>query len=132
MDKRDFANKMLNIIYLICNIQMSNILPMIVIILQLTGRSAVRCSINRTISTTNVADGCGGTLRDMTGTVTSPNHPNNYNNNLDCYYDIVGPENCTITLDVDALDFEPRFDYLEVRDIYVTRLRQILLRNVVY
>lgn len=34
--------------------------------------------------------GCGATFTETTGTIMSPGFPNNYGNNLDCTYDIVG------------------------------------------
>ncbi len=52
-----------------------------------------------TESTTTVSGGCGGSFTDVTsGEFTSPNHPQDYNNNEDCVWTITAPLNQIITL----------------------------------
>ncbi|CAM9531973.1 unnamed protein product [Lampetra fluviatilis] len=69
--------------------------------------------------------GCGGVLglthQSPSSTVTSPNHPNNYPQNVDCVWIITAPSDEAIQLDfVEPFYIEPHpncvYDYLEVRD----------------
>ena len=62
--------------------------------------------------------GCGGTLSDQEGTVTSPNYPDGYDNNMNCEWTIVGGSNDIIRLTIDDYGLEGGtgcpYDYLEV------------------
>ena len=49
--------------------------------------------------------GCGGSLSGVTGTVSSPNYPNNYPSNSDCTWTITIPEGI-ILLSFTNLDVE--------------------------
>ncbi|XP_033106625.1 protein SpAN-like [Anneissia japonica] len=68
--------------------------------------------------------GCVYELTDAAGVITSPNHPESYNNNEECLYLIKGGEGSTITLRFLAFELEDstgcRYDFLEVRfdDLY--------------
>ncbi|EYC03668.1 hypothetical protein Y032_0092g2551 [Ancylostoma ceylanicum] len=50
------------------------------------------------------------------GTINSPGYPDQYYNNLDCYYQIEGPAGTYITITFDPFDVENYFDYVEVYD----------------
>ena len=52
---------------------------------------------------------CGGTFYTPTGTVSSPNYPNRYPNNNDCYYNIIAPTGIQIHLNF--LSFNLEFHY---------------------
>ncbi|XP_063226608.1 cubilin [Bacillus rossius redtenbacheri] len=66
--------------------------------------------------------GCGGTLTEPEGIITSPTHPDShlYGNNLDCEWKIQLPVGDRIRLTFVSFSLEDssscRFDYLEVRD----------------
>ena len=62
--------------------------------------------------------GCGGLLTGPGGTLSSPNHPDTYEHNLDCEWVIRATPNERIRLTFTALAIEAsrncRFDYIEV------------------
>ncbi|XP_070174699.1 uncharacterized protein [Littorina saxatilis] len=66
------------------------------------------------------AAGCGGTYTSLTGTIESPNFPNNYTNNLNCSYVITAPAGYRITINFTHFDLEIsspcQFDYVTIRD----------------
>ncbi|KAJ8725267.1 hypothetical protein PYW07_016225 [Mythimna separata] len=64
--------------------------------------------------------GCGGTLTSPSGSVVSPNYPNDYNENAECFYKIVTSEGSRIRISFTELDLERtpncRDDYVEIFD----------------
>ncbi|PAV66269.1 hypothetical protein WR25_01232, partial [Diploscapter pachys] len=56
----------------------------------------------------------GSTVRK--GTITSPNYPNNYYNNLDCQYMITSPSGTYITITFDPFIVESTYDYVVIFD----------------
>ncbi|KAG6453574.1 hypothetical protein O3G_MSEX008219 [Manduca sexta] len=64
--------------------------------------------------------GCGGTLTSSTGSITSPNYPNNYNENAECFYKIVVNPGSIIRISFRELDLERTYmckdDYVEIFD----------------
>ncbi|KAF4532440.1 hypothetical protein B566_EDAN014445, partial [Ephemera danica] len=79
-------------------------------------------SVNRkgfSIDWDSTATGCGGKINSPTGTIHSPNYPNSYVMNMECYWKIVVSRGSLIQLvivDID-LEHEPtcKYDYIEVR-----------------
>lgn len=65
--------------------------------------------------------GCGGLLTGPGGTLSSPNHPDTYEHNLDCEWVIRATRNERVRLTFTALSIEAsrncRFDYVEVKFI---------------
>ncbi|KAK7092469.1 low-density lipoprotein receptor 2-like [Littorina saxatilis] len=65
-------------------------------------------------------EACGGNLTSLTGTVQSPNFPNNYTNGLSCVYVIKAPDGYRVTLNFTSFDVEAvpncLSDFVEVRD----------------
>uniref|UniRef100_A0AAY4DQP8 CUB and Sushi multiple domains 2 n=1 Tax=Denticeps clupeoides TaxID=299321 RepID=A0AAY4DQP8_9TELE len=59
-------------------------------------------------------DGCGGTLRGQSGVITSPNYPQEYNNNADCTWTILAEPGDTIALVFSDFQLEEDYDVLEV------------------
>lgn len=57
---------------------------------------------------------CGGYYTDVTGTLTSPNYPSNYPDNVDCYYYITVSTGYIIQLTVDDFCTEACCDFLKV------------------
>ncbi|CAD6198389.1 unnamed protein product [Caenorhabditis auriculariae] len=55
-----------------------------------------------------------GGFRVRNGTVNSPNYPNYYYNNLDCYYSIQGPNNSYLSITFDPYFVEDTFDYVKI------------------
>ncbi|XP_036397589.1 CUB and sushi domain-containing protein 1-like [Megalops cyprinoides] len=60
-------------------------------------------------------DGCGGTLRGQSGVITSPNYPQDYNNNADCTWTILAEPGDTIALVFSQFQLEDDYDVLEIR-----------------
>ncbi|VVC99646.1 unnamed protein product [Leptidea sinapis] len=64
--------------------------------------------------------GCGGTLTGVSGTISSPNYPNEYHENAECFYKIVTSSGSQIRLTFHELDLEDTFgckdDYVEIYD----------------
>ncbi|KAL8573049.1 hypothetical protein ACOMHN_010479 [Nucella lapillus] len=64
--------------------------------------------------------GCGGDLTTPTGSFISPNYPNPYTHNSECFWTIRGAQGSSLQLTFQDLDVEThsqcRFDYLEVRE----------------
>ena len=64
--------------------------------------------------------GCGGTLRNNTGKIMSPNYPSSYPHSARCTWTIEGPEQTIIRLDILKFKLEKRdqvghcWDRLEV------------------
>ncbi|XP_078690636.1 CUB and sushi domain-containing protein 3-like isoform X2 [Branchiostoma floridae x Branchiostoma belcheri] len=77
----------------------------------LTGNSRVWSDPNPTC----VAE-CGSDWTAPTGAVLSPNYPNSYSNNQNCYYTITVSPGSFIQLTVRAFYTEGGSDYLEIRD----------------
>ncbi|KAJ8334652.1 hypothetical protein SKAU_G00402910 [Synaphobranchus kaupii] len=59
-------------------------------------------------------DGCGGTLRGQSGVITSPNYPQDYNNNADCTWTVLAEPGDTIALVFSDFQLEEDYDVLEV------------------
>lgn len=59
-------------------------------------------------------DGCGGTLRGQSGTITTPNYPAEYNNNADCTWTVLAEPGDTIALVFSDFQLEDDYDLLEV------------------
>ncbi|KAB5530866.1 hypothetical protein PHYPO_G00134270 [Pangasianodon hypophthalmus] len=59
-------------------------------------------------------DGCGGTLRGQSGVITSPNYPQEYNNNADCTWTVLAEPGDTIALVFNDFQLEEDYDVLEV------------------
>lgn len=63
---------------------------------------------------------CGGRLVATTGTIFSPNYPNDYDTNKDCVWTIHAPNGKQIELNVKFFELESHssctFDYLEIRN----------------
>ncbi|KAI4880188.1 hypothetical protein NFI96_002476, partial [Prochilodus magdalenae] len=59
-------------------------------------------------------DGCGGTLRGQSGIITSPNYPQEYNNNADCTWTVLAEPGDTIALVFTDFQLEEDYDVLEV------------------
>ncbi|XP_076455418.1 tolloid-like protein 2 [Babylonia areolata] len=66
------------------------------------------------------AEGCGWTTSSRSGTVSSPNFPNNYPNGQDCVYVIKAPVGNQVTLTFTDFSLETAvncsYDYVEIRD----------------
>ncbi|CAB3228775.1 unnamed protein product [Arctia plantaginis] len=64
--------------------------------------------------------GCGGTLTSSTGSISSPNYPNEYHNNAECFYRIVTSAGSRIRISFTDLELERtlgcRDDYVEIFD----------------
>uniref|UniRef100_A0A671RXC0 CUB and sushi domain-containing protein 1-like n=1 Tax=Sinocyclocheilus anshuiensis TaxID=1608454 RepID=A0A671RXC0_9TELE len=59
-------------------------------------------------------DGCGGTLRGQSGVITSPNYPQEYNNNADCTWTVLAEPGDTIALVFSSFQLEEDYDVLEI------------------
>lgn len=63
---------------------------------------------------------CGGIFTAESGTISSPNYPNNYEGDRSCEYDIIAPQGKIIILNVLDFDIEQHssceFDYLQIFD----------------
>ncbi|XP_045516085.1 cubilin-like [Pieris brassicae] len=73
--------------------------------------------------------GCGGTLTSVAGSISSPNYPQNYNDDAECFYKIVTSSGSRIRIVFADLDLEQtmncRDDYVEIydgRDVYAPSL----------
>ncbi|KAF4527383.1 hypothetical protein B566_EDAN015953, partial [Ephemera danica] len=80
-------------------------------------------SVNRkgfSINWDGAATGCGGRITSPTGTIHSPNYPNSYVMNMECYWKIVVSRGSLIQLIIVDLDLEHeqacKYDYIELRD----------------
>ncbi|KAF4524800.1 hypothetical protein B566_EDAN010175 [Ephemera danica] len=80
-------------------------------------------SVNRkgfSINWDGTATGCGGRINSPTGTIHSPNYPNSYGMNMECYWKIVVSRGSLIQLVIVDLDLEHEeacnYDYIELRD----------------
>ncbi|XP_035661699.1 uncharacterized protein LOC118405953 [Branchiostoma floridae] len=63
------------------------------------------------------APGCGGILTAPPGgTVTSPNFPDDYNNDETCEWTIIVPEGSMVLLTFDSFHLEANFDFLTIYD----------------
>ncbi|KHJ77875.1 CUB domain protein [Oesophagostomum dentatum] len=61
-------------------------------------------------------DGTFGGPNLVFGTINSPGYPDQYYNNLDCYYQIVGPADSYITINFDPFIVENYYDFVEIYD----------------
>lgn len=72
------------------------------------------------IEWTSTATGCGGTLTSSSGSISSPNYPENYNENAECFYRIVTSQGSRISISFTDLDLERttscRDDYIQIFD----------------
>ncbi|XP_045485243.1 cubilin-like [Pieris rapae] len=80
--------------------------------------------------------GCGGTLTSVAGSISSPNYPQNYNDDAECFYKIVTSSGSRIRIIFADLDLEHtlncRDDYLEIydgRDVYAPSLGRFCDNN---
>ena len=71
----------------------------------------------------SLSSDCGSTITALSGVLTSPNYPDNYDNGIDsCVFIISQPAGSTINLQVDDLRIEAGpsptcpFDSVEIRD----------------
>ncbi|KZS21868.1 Tolloid 2-like protein, partial [Daphnia magna] len=73
-----------------------------------------------TYAVINGIPGCGGLLTGPGGTLSSPNHPDTYEHNLDCEWVIRATRNERIRLTFTALSLETSrncvYDYVEIRE----------------
>ncbi|XP_026748193.2 cubilin [Galleria mellonella] len=64
--------------------------------------------------------GCGGTLTSSSGSISSPNYPEVYNENAECFYKIITSHGSRIRINFKELDLERtphcRDDYVEIFD----------------
>ncbi|KAM3968031.1 cubilin [Aphomia sociella] len=64
--------------------------------------------------------GCGGTLTSSSGSISSPNYPEIYDENAECFYKIITSHGSRISINFKELDLERtprcRDDYVEVFD----------------
>nr|AYH91780.1 deleted in malignant brain tumors 1 protein [Pomacea canaliculata] len=64
--------------------------------------------------------GCGGIFTASSGIISSPSYPNQYQNNLDCGYLLIGPVGSRVTVSVSVFNLEAATgcsaDYLQFRD----------------
>ncbi|XP_023942426.2 cubilin-like [Bicyclus anynana] len=62
--------------------------------------------------------GCGGTLTSVSGSISSPNYPQNYHENAECFYRIITSAGSKIRISFTDLDLEKtrdcRDDYVEI------------------
>ena len=58
---------------------------------------------------------CNETLTTTSGMITSPDFPQNYENNLSCYWLIVSSTGTIISLSFESFFVETNLDYLRVR-----------------
>ncbi|CAK1552576.1 unnamed protein product [Leptosia nina] len=80
--------------------------------------------------------GCGGKLTSVTGSISSPNYPQNYNDNAECFYKIVTSSGSRIRISFIEVDLEStancRDDYVEIydgRDVYAPSLGKYCTEN---
>jgi hypothetical protein len=59
---------------------------------------------------------CGGELTELNSTITSPNYPNNYTGDLNCFWKIIAPPKYRILLKLKDFSTEKCCDCLEVFD----------------
>ena len=57
---------------------------------------------------------------DQSGTLISPNYPERYDNNLDCYFYILTPSGYQITLVIDFFSMQTDYDYFTIYDSHDT------------
>ncbi|XP_014475365.1 PREDICTED: cubilin [Dinoponera quadriceps] len=68
----------------------------------------------------STTQGCGGTMNGVTGEITSPNYPEPYSYNAECYWKIAVSAGSIVQLEIIDLDLEHeshercRFDFIEV------------------
>ncbi|XP_063636066.1 cubilin-like [Cydia splendana] len=64
--------------------------------------------------------GCGGTLTSASGSISSPNYPQTYNDNAECFYKVITSSGSRIQIWFTDLDLERtrncRDDYIEIFD----------------
>ena len=64
--------------------------------------------------------GCGGDLTESYGDIESPNYPNSYNHNAECFYTITVSQGSKIKAFFSDMEMEPAirgrctYDYIEV------------------
>ncbi|NP_999767.2 protein SpAN precursor [Strongylocentrotus purpuratus] len=77
---------------------------------------------------------CSYRFTEMTGEITSPNYPNNYDDNTACVYEIEGPYGSTIELTLLDLDIETetlcRYDAVEVRKDDINSIGEKFCGNI--
>jgi len=62
-----------------------------------------------------VAAGCGNTsYYAPSGVISSPNHPKNYDNGLDCYYNIYASTGSSLLLTFKSFNVEASYDVVTV------------------
>lgn len=54
----------------------------------------------------NYKSECGGIYKDAEGYIMSPNHPNEYSNNMNCNYSILASSESYVILNFTAMDIE--------------------------
>ncbi|XP_035660019.1 deleted in malignant brain tumors 1 protein-like [Branchiostoma floridae] len=82
-----------------------------------------------------VCSGCGGLFNSETGTLTSPNYPQDYSHNLECEWTIV-----VVFGNRASIIFDPNFyiephdscvnDYVMIRELYISRKDVLGSRNL--
>jgi chymotrypsin len=72
------------------------------------------------VSARTTFNGCGGSYTGSSGSFNSPNHPNNYGNNLNCEWTINNNEGGQLRLEISEMDIEAlsscRYDSLKIYD----------------
>lgn len=78
--------------------------------------------------------GCGGTLSEPTGTLTSPGHPNIYPHGVNCSWTIQASPGLVVRLTFHTFSIESnancRYDYVELYDNYTASSNSLLGRSV--
>ncbi|XP_039305004.1 cubilin isoform X2 [Solenopsis invicta] len=71
----------------------------------------------------STTQGCGSTLSGVTGSIISPNYPEPYSTNADCYWKIAVAASSLVQLDIMDLELEQydrnnicRYDFIEIYD----------------
>ncbi|XP_052697133.1 cubilin-like isoform X2 [Crassostrea angulata] len=83
-------------------------------------------------SYTSSSAGCGGTLSEPTGTVTSPGHPNIYPHGVNCSWTMQASPGLVVRLTFHTFSIESnancRYDYVELYDNYTASSNSLLGR----
>ena len=75
---------------------------------------------------TSLRNVCNETLTATSGAITSPNFPQAYESNSNCYWLIVGSTGTIINLNFDSFVVEAGVDFLQVRLILFTQFLIVL------
>ena len=78
-----------------------------------------------------ISGNCDESIYDYSGTIGSPNYPNNYPNSVDCSYSIQVPY-YTVQFTLTDLITEANYDVLTVSRSFIYMEKQCILLNYVY